>query len=158
MAGHAVARLADYQSDAYARLYLERLGRIARVDSAERDWKLTQLAARRLGAWMAFEDVIRVAQLKTRPGRLARIRRELGAPEGAPLTVHEFLKPGREELMGLLPAPFAPCWGANGPSFTGADWRSSCAPPGLWAGCRCGFCRGCAAGGRGRRATGRNRG
>ncbi|WP_162685629.1 indolepyruvate oxidoreductase subunit beta family protein [Roseovarius amoyensis] len=119
MAGHACARLADYQNDAYARLYLDRLGRVAAVDSAENGWRLTQLAARRLGAWMAFEDVIRVAQLKTRPGRLARIRRELGAPAGAPLTVHEFLKPGREELIGLLPAPFAPLLGRERPVVYG---------------------------------------
>ncbi|MBZ0123557.1 MAG: hypothetical protein K8F31_06690, partial [Roseovarius sp.] len=119
MAGHAASRLVDYQGDAYARLYLDRLGRIARADSAERGWQLTRLAARRLGAWMAFEDVIRVAQLKTRPGRLARIRRELGVPEGAPLTVHEFLKPGREELLGMLPAPFAPLLGRERPVVYG---------------------------------------
>lgn len=52
---------------------------------------------------MAFEDVIRVAQLKTRPGRLARIRAEVGGTPDAPLTVVDFLKPGREELDGVLP-------------------------------------------------------
>ena len=119
MAGHACARLVDYQNDAYARLYLDRLGRVVAADSAEKGWRLTQLVARRLGAWMAFEDVIRVAQLKTRPGRLARIRREVGAPPGAPLTVHEFLKPGREEMMGLLPAPFAPLLGRERPVVYG---------------------------------------
>jgi len=107
MAGHAVARLCDYQGDTYARLYLDRLSRIVAVDNAEQGWRLTQLAARRLGAWMAFEDVIRVAQLKTRPGRLTRIRKELGIDADAPLSVHDFLKPGREEILGMMPAPFA---------------------------------------------------
>jgi len=119
MAGHAAARLTDYQNETYARLCLTRLERIAKVDSAECGWRLTSLAARRLGAWMAFEDVIRVAQLKTRPGRLERIRRELGVADGAPLTVHEFLKPGREELLGLLPAAFAPLLGRERPVVYG---------------------------------------
>lgn len=119
MAGHATARLSDYQHEAYAQLYLDRLVRIARADSAEKGWRLTGLAARRLGAWMAFEDVIRVAQLKTRPGRLARIRRELGIAADAPLSVHEFLKPGRAELLGLLPAAFAPLLGRERPMIYG---------------------------------------
>ena len=119
MAGHAAARLVDYQNLAYARLYLDRLAQIAKADSAEKGWRLTGLAARRLGAWMAFEDVIRVAQLKTRPGRLARIRRELGIAADAPLSVHEFLKPGREELLGLMPAAFASRLGRDRPVVYG---------------------------------------
>jgi indolepyruvate ferredoxin oxidoreductase beta subunit len=103
IAGHAAARLVDYQDAAYARLYLQRLQRLLAVD-AETDLPLTRAVARRLAAWMAFEDVIRVAQLKTRPGRLARIRSEVGVGAADPLEVIDFLKPGREELEGLLPA------------------------------------------------------
>jgi indolepyruvate ferredoxin oxidoreductase beta subunit len=104
MAGHAAARLLDYQDAAYVRRYLDRLDRIVGADFASEDYRLSALVARRLAAWMAFEDVIRVAQLKTRPGRLARIRAEIGADNDVPVTVHDFLKPGRDELEGLLPA------------------------------------------------------
>ena len=52
---------------------------------------------------MSFEDVIRVAQLKTRPGRLARIRDELNISKQIPLKVTDYFKPGREEFMGILP-------------------------------------------------------
>jgi indolepyruvate ferredoxin oxidoreductase beta subunit len=104
MAGHGAARLLDYQDAAYVRRYLDRLARIVAVDVASQDYRLSARVARRLAAWMAFEDVIRVAQLKTRPGRLARIRAEIGADDDVPVTVHDFLKPGRDELDGMLPA------------------------------------------------------
>lgn len=106
MAGHAAAHLLDYQDQAYAARYFERLSKVIAVDTAAQDYRLSVIVARRLAAWMAFEDVIRVAELKTRPGRLARIRGELDADKNAPLTVHDYLKPGRDELEGILPAAF----------------------------------------------------
>jgi indolepyruvate ferredoxin oxidoreductase beta subunit len=56
---------------------------------------------------MAYEDVIRVAQLKIRPERLARVRAEAGAGEGEPVRISEFLKPGVEEVCALLPGVLA---------------------------------------------------
>jgi indolepyruvate ferredoxin oxidoreductase beta subunit len=104
---HAAARLVDYQDVAYAERYLIRLAPIACIDTASEeipaDKSLTGIVARRLAAWMMYEDVIRVAQLKTRPGRLQRIRAELGAKTEEPIAVTDFLKPGRDELRGLLP-------------------------------------------------------
>jgi len=94
--GHCLARLVDYQGTTYARLFLQRL---EAIDGSE----LVQETATRLAAWMSFEDVIRVAQLKTRPGRLARIRGELGLEANAPLKLHDFFKPGHEEITGFLP-------------------------------------------------------
>ena len=103
MAGHGAARLVDYQDERYAGLYLNRLAGVVALESKDEAYPVSVAVARRLAAWMAFEDVIRVAQLKTRPGRLARIRADLGAPEDTTLVVRDFLKPGREELEGLLP-------------------------------------------------------
>ncbi len=107
IAGHGAVRLVDYQDADYAGLYLDRLEKIIALETKDKKYPVSMAAARRLAAWMAFEDVIRVAQLKTRPGRLARIRAELGAPEDTPLIVRDFLKPGREELEGLLPPSLA---------------------------------------------------
>lgn len=98
LAAHACARLLDYQNEDYARLYLKRLQPF--VDTTD---DLALEMVRRLASWMTYEDVIRVAQLKTRPGRLASIRRELGLDDKAPLSVIEFLKPGREEFASLMP-------------------------------------------------------
>ena len=100
--GHGAARLVDYQDAGYARHYLRRIEPFLGNDE-----KVSRALAQRLAAWMSYEDVIRVAQLKTRPGRLARIRDEVGVDDETPLTVTDFLKPGREEMASLLP----PSWG-----------------------------------------------
>lgn len=105
LVGHGCARLVDYQDVGYARLYLDRLGDIVVVDKPQ--YQLSKTVAQRLAAWMCFEDVIRVAQLKTRPGRLARIRAEAGLAPDAPFFLQDFLKPGREEFAGLLPPALA---------------------------------------------------
>jgi indolepyruvate ferredoxin oxidoreductase beta subunit len=107
--GHAVARLVDYQDAAYARTYLGRLQALLAADraAAGNGCRLTALTAPRLAAWMAFEDVARVAQLKTRPGRLASIRKEMGAGPGDHVRIAEYLRPGLGELRGMLPTRLA---------------------------------------------------
>ncbi len=92
-----VARLRDYQGNAYAQLYLDRL------KSLHADPQLLAEVARHLAVWMSYEDIIRVADLKTRASRFQRVRREVGAREGEPVIVIDYLKPGIEELASLLP-------------------------------------------------------
>jgi indolepyruvate ferredoxin oxidoreductase, beta subunit len=101
-----VRRLTDYQDAEYARTYLERLAPVLAIDrhGAQADYRLTNETARHLALWMSYEDVIRVADLKTRPERLARVREEAGARANEPVVVVEFLKPGLEELCAVLPA------------------------------------------------------
>ncbi|MDH3595948.1 MAG: indolepyruvate oxidoreductase subunit beta family protein [Rhodospirillales bacterium] len=103
--GHALARLADYQDLDYARLYLRRLETLPGFSAGAPPQLLDALreTATRLAAWMSYEDVVRVAQLKTRPGRFAGIRGRLELAEDAPLKVVDYLKPGAEELASLLP-------------------------------------------------------
>lgn len=107
LVGEALGRLVDYQDERYARLYLERL---ASVMGAGGDPALTAIVARHLALWMTYEDAIRVADLKTRAGRFARIRAEAGADD-AEIVVTDYLKPDLDELYGVLPyrlvAPFA---------------------------------------------------
>lgn len=107
LVGHALARLTDYQDAAYARRYLERLQSILAVDGADQAFRLTTQVAQRLAAWMSHEDVIRVAQLKTKPGRLARIRREVSARPGEPVKVEDFLSPSRDQVAEILPPALA---------------------------------------------------
>jgi indolepyruvate ferredoxin oxidoreductase, beta subunit len=103
--GMVAARLSDYQDDAYAGLFLDRIERVAAIDTfASNDAKLTAATARSLGLWMSFEDVMRVAQLKTRRGRAERIRREVKAQPQDLVEVREFVKPRAEEICGTLPA------------------------------------------------------
>jgi len=92
-----LARLRDYQGERYAQLYL------ARLRSLEADPVLLAETARQLALWMSYEDIIRVADLKSRPGRFARVRREVGAREGEPVIVYDYLKPGIVEAASILP-------------------------------------------------------
>ncbi len=93
------ARLRDYQGEAYATLYLERIATLGEADA-----KLIGEAGRQLALWMSYEDIIRVADLKTRRSRFERVRREAGARDGEPVVVIDYLKPGVEEVASLLPA------------------------------------------------------
>jgi indolepyruvate ferredoxin oxidoreductase beta subunit len=66
-------------------------------------WALTEATARSLALWMTFEDTIRVADLKTRPGRFVRVREEIRAEPGQLFGVTEFMKPRVQEIAGTLP-------------------------------------------------------
>jgi indolepyruvate ferredoxin oxidoreductase beta subunit len=91
-------RLKDYQGARYAALYEERLKPFLGGNA-----KLAAEVARHLALWMAYEDIIRVADLKTRASRFERVRKEVGAKAGEPVVVIDFLKPGVEEFASLLP-------------------------------------------------------
>ena len=93
-----ISRLKDYQGEAYANLFLERMKPFQDGDS-----KLAAETARQLALWMSYEDIIRVADLKTRASRFERVRMEVGAKDGEPVVVIDFLKPGVEEFASLLP-------------------------------------------------------
>ena len=102
-----MARVADFQDGDYAALYLDRLEPIAKLDreqGAAGNWKLTSETARFLALWMSYEDVIRVADLKSRRSRFERVRAEVQAKPGEPVRIIEYLKPGVEEVAALLPS------------------------------------------------------
>jgi indolepyruvate ferredoxin oxidoreductase beta subunit len=107
MLGEGAARCADFQDAAYAALYLDRLEPIADAERenghAHAGYRLTSETGRFLALWMCYEDVIRVADLKTRRSRLERVRKEVLAKPHEPVHVVEFLKPGLEEVAALLP-------------------------------------------------------
>jgi indolepyruvate ferredoxin oxidoreductase beta subunit len=101
-------RLVAYQDIAYARLYLDRLASVRAADEhAHSGGRLLREVARHLAVRMSYEDVIRVAQAKIDPARLARIAADMGVKPGEPFTVTEFLKPGIEEMCSLLPPQVA---------------------------------------------------
>ena len=105
--GDGVRRLVGYQGVRYARSYLDRLLPVVEADrnngGAARGFELTRETARYLALMMSYEDIIRVAQLKSRPERMARVRDEVRAKPGEPLVVTEFLKPGWAEFTSVMP-------------------------------------------------------
>jgi indolepyruvate ferredoxin oxidoreductase beta subunit len=91
-------RLKDYQGERYAALYENRMEPFLKGDP-----RLAAEVARHLALWMAYEDIIRVADLKTRASRFERVRKEVGAKGGEPVVVIDYLKPGVEEFASVLP-------------------------------------------------------
>ena len=91
-------RLVDYQDPAYAALYLDRLA------SAPVDGALRAELARYLALWMSCEDTIRVADLKTRDTRFARVKGEVKAADDQVLQVSEYMHPRLQEIADTLPA------------------------------------------------------
>jgi len=64
---------------------------------------LTEAAAKYIARAMVYDDVIRVAALKTQPSRTARVRQEMGAGPAQLVATTEFMHPRMDELLGLLP-------------------------------------------------------
>ncbi|MGN6569836.1 MAG: indolepyruvate oxidoreductase subunit beta family protein [Pseudolabrys sp.] len=103
-----VRRLVPYQGVSYARLYLDRLGPVIEADEqAGLQGRLLREVARHLAVRMSYEDVVRVAQAKIAPERMKRIAHEELKAKAEPYSVHDFLKPGFEELTQLLPPALA---------------------------------------------------
>lgn len=104
-----VIKLVDYQDHDYAAAYLDTVEQLAAHDPGANDpegsdGELTREFARYLALLMAFEDIPRVAQLKTRSGRMDKVRAEVKAEEGQLLHVTEFFRPRVEEICSMLPA------------------------------------------------------
>ncbi len=104
MAQRGLAKVVDYQDVAYGAQYLDLLDRAVSGDSAEQDWTFTGEAAKYLANALCYDDLIRVADLKTRASREARLRREQGVDADAIVQVTEYFHPRAQETVGTMPA------------------------------------------------------
>ena len=105
-------RLAEYQNAAYAQRYLDRLQQVLQAErqsdpQGAHGWAVTREMARWLALWMAFDDIIRVADLKSRASRWQRVRGEVKVGEGDLLKLYDHFKPGAPEFAALLPQGLA---------------------------------------------------
>jgi indolepyruvate ferredoxin oxidoreductase beta subunit len=100
MVAAGLARVVDFQDVAYGQQYLDRLDAFAEMSANE----LTSAAAKQIARAMAYDDVIRVADLKTRDSRFARVRAEVAAKPDQIVYATEFMHPRMEEVCGTLPA------------------------------------------------------
>jgi len=112
MLSHGYARVLDYQDHAYANLYLRRVEQVLQTEqtvdpTGKQDFATTREMARWLALWMAFDDVIRVADLKLRASRRLRVRKEVKANASDVVKVYDYLRPGVTEIAGLLPEKIA---------------------------------------------------
>ena len=102
LAAHGALRCRDYQHDAYAETFLTHVQGLVDASSPAAADALDE-AVRHLALWMCFEDVIRVADLKTRRSRYARVASEAQARPGDIVRVTEHFKPGIDEVAAVLP-------------------------------------------------------
>ncbi len=108
--GHA--RLLDYQGADYAALYVQRLEQVLAAERAAdpagaQGFATTREMARWLALWMAFDDIVRVADLKSRASRWQRVKGEVKAQDADLLQVYDHFKPGAPEFAALLPPSLA---------------------------------------------------
>lgn len=108
------ARMLDYQDPDYAKLYIERLAQVLLAEqaadpAAAHGYSISLEMIRWLALWMAFDDIVRVADLKSRPSRLQRVQGEVKNKPGDVLQVYEHFKPGVPELAALL----NPAWASK---------------------------------------------
>ncbi len=107
MALAGLKRVTDFQDAAYGNEYIERLlglyRRDCEVDGNAKSFAFSLAAAKYLAKAMAYDDVIGVADLKTRSQRFARIAADMNAASGQPMYLTEFMHPRAEELVSLLP-------------------------------------------------------
>lgn len=101
-------KVVDWQDPSYGEEYLDRLAALHKLDveagGANRDYAFTEAAAKYLANAMTYDDVIRVADLKTRATRFDRVRKEIGAKAEQVVYTTEYMHPRMEEVAGTLPA------------------------------------------------------
>lgn len=106
------ARMLEYQDASYARLYVDRLKRVLAAEKESdptnsQNFATTVAMARWLALWMAFDDIVRVADLKSRSSRWQRVVAEVKAKDDDLLKVYDHFKPGVPEFAALLPLKWA---------------------------------------------------
>lgn len=104
MALPGLRKVVEFQDLRYGADYLDRLAQVMARDGAGQGWVLSREAAKYIANAMAYDDIIRVADLKTRGNRFDRIRKEMRVKEGNLLQLTEFFHPRAEEIAGMLPA------------------------------------------------------
>ena len=104
MALPGLRKVVEFQDTRYGADYLTRVESVLTRDSADRGHILTREAAKYIANAMAYDDVIRVADLKTRATRMIRIEGEMRLKDGNLMQLTEYMHPRAEEIAGLLPA------------------------------------------------------
>ncbi|MFC3612640.1 indolepyruvate oxidoreductase subunit beta family protein [Lutimaribacter marinistellae] len=101
MARAGLAKVVDYQDVAYGAQYLDMVERIAALDAAPFD--LTDNAAKYCARALCYDDILRVADLKTRASRFDRVRDEVSVDDEQVLMLTEYFHPRFEEFTTTLP-------------------------------------------------------
>lgn len=104
MARAGLRKVVDFQDIGYGSAYLDRVEAVLAQDHAGKGFVLTREAAKYIAGAMAYDDLIKVADLKTRGARFARIGRDMALRSDQKMQLTEYFHPRAEEIAGLLPA------------------------------------------------------
>lgn len=118
MLAAGLRRVVDFQDIEYGREYLDLVATFLPLQRSC-DSALVIAAAKYIAVAMAYDDVIRVADLKTRASRFRRVRAEVAAAPDQLVEITEFMHPRMEEVIGTLPARLG-LWFEARPRLLGA--------------------------------------
>ena len=96
--------MVDFLDPDYGAEYADCLDKIVATDDAAKGWAFSREAAKYVANAMVYDDIIRVADLKTRSARSERVKAEVGLRDSQALHTTEYFHPRMEEICGLLPA------------------------------------------------------
>lgn len=95
-------KVVDFQDLAYGSEYLDLLEKTAGTEP-----ELLTALAKHLANAMCYDDVIKVADNKTRGSRAAGVRKHMGVKGADLIHVTEYMHPRAEEIIGLMPTGIA---------------------------------------------------
>mgnify|MGYP006278044623 CR=1 FL=1 len=111
MLGAGLQRVLEFQDIEYGAEYIDRVAAVHRsalsAGGAAHQHQATIEAARWIAVAMAYDDIIRVADLKSRRERFERIRGEVGAGDAEVVGSTEYFHPRLEEVCSMLPVSVA---------------------------------------------------
>lgn len=102
MADTGLRHVVDFQDLSYGKEYLDHLDQFVALDDGA--FVLSATAAKYLANAMVYDDIVRVADLKTRRARFARVRKEMRLDAGDVAHITEFMHPRIEEACGTMPS------------------------------------------------------
>jgi indolepyruvate ferredoxin oxidoreductase beta subunit len=115
-----VKKVTDFQDPKYGDEYLDQVGKLYLLDKgndgASKAYAFTVQSAKYVANAMAYDDVIRVADLKVRESRFNRVRKEVGAKDGQIVYMTEYMHPRMEEVCGTMPRGLGQ-WIENSPKL-----------------------------------------
>ena len=101
MAGLGLKKVVDYQDLDYGADYLCMVEKAVAADAAP--YEMSAAAAKYCARALCYDDLLRVADIKTRATRFARVKDEVVVNDGQLLMLTEYFHPRFEELATTMP-------------------------------------------------------
>ena len=102
MAMFGLQKVVDYQDIDYGGQYLDMVEQVAALDRTPHD--AGNAAAKYCARALCYDDILRVADIKTRPTRLARVGTDVAVKDDQVLMLTEYFHPRFEEFTSTMPA------------------------------------------------------